>query len=124
MLDTLRMNGRGGFRSADNLLHKCALAAIAFHEMDLQIPQNGQDQARKAGAGTQISHDRRRWDRSGDVTVAISLALFKDQGMQLRRIKKMSTPRILQRLRADQIDRSLPFLEQGEVSTQTVPCFT
>jgi hypothetical protein len=77
--------------------------------MDIRKTQQGQDQPRKAGTTAQID------EGSG---------ARRDQGPKLGRIQKMAAPDVIERLRADEIDRLLPFGDEGGVGLEALECFT
>ena len=77
--------------------------------MDIRKTQQGQDQPRKAGATAQVDE---------------SLGARRDQGPKLGRIQKMAAPDVVERFRADEIDRLLPFDDECGIGLEALECFT
>lgn len=94
-------------------LKKRRLPSIALNKRHLQIwrfflRKNGNDDPRKAASAAKIC----------------PVFSLRSENKNLRRIEKMSTPDLLQRLRRDQIDRCVPFPKQLFEGIQEIQCFT
>ena len=86
-----------------------ALALVGIDEMHFAAGHDGEDQAGKTRAGTEI----------GDRIVA-----RRQQRQQLRGVQKMPPPQLLERILGDEIDLRLPLPQQGGIGLEGGKCFT
>jgi hypothetical protein len=98
-----------GFGDARGFAQKGASPGIRFDQLDIRDAQNGQNEAREAGAAAEIGQIARR---------------VVDQGPKLRRIEDVPAPQIGEGVAADEVDARRPPDQQVCISFETAECFT
>lgn len=98
-----------GFRLPGHLPQEDALSGIRFDQAHVGRTENGQDEARQAGARADIDNRRRR---------------MRQVIHDLTAIQNMAAPGVRQGAGSNEIDCALPFLKQFDIAFEPTQCFT